>query len=208
MRGSAATLGFKYNIKQFGLKALPTELGKVKPVDCSLVDDRPRVLKSNGRKKQEKRGDITISEAAKSLAQRQFTRTKTKWCLLVMFKSSVLNHQTAITKGCRVYQRFCPFKVVQNYHQKRKFFLGSFEFQRKQKKKSEHGLFLMNDYHIQKIPRNTQGVMRDVSFSVVSESRHVLLTQAELLNDSTITLNVLALEVVKERAALTYHLNE
>ena len=50
--------------------------------------------------------------------------------------------------------------------------------------------------------------MRDVSFSVVSESRHVLLTQAELLNDSTITLNVLALEVVKERAALTYHLNE
>ena len=36
--------------------------------------------------------------------------------------------------------------------------------------------------------------MRDVSFSVVSESRQVLLTQAELLNDSTITLNVLALE--------------
>ena len=67
---------------------------------------------------------------------------------------------------------------------------------------------LMNDYHTQKIPRNTYGVMRDVSFSVVSESRHVLLTQAELLNDSTITLNVLALEVVKERAALTYHLNE
>lgn len=56
MRGSAATLGFQYNIKGFGLKALPTECGKVKPVDCPLVDDRPRVLKSNGRKKQEKRG--------------------------------------------------------------------------------------------------------------------------------------------------------
>ena len=55
------------NIKEFGLKALPTELGKVKPVDCPLVDDRPRVLKSNGRKKQEKRGCIGISEAAKSL---------------------------------------------------------------------------------------------------------------------------------------------
>ncbi|MCM0362337.1 RNA-guided endonuclease TnpB family protein [Bacteroides fragilis] len=55
------------NIKEFGLKALPTERGKVKPVDCPLVDDRPRVLKSNGRKKQEKRGDICISEAAKSL---------------------------------------------------------------------------------------------------------------------------------------------
>ena len=56
------------NIKKFGLKALPTERGKVKPVDCPLVDDRPRVLKSNGRKKQEKRGGITISEATKSLA--------------------------------------------------------------------------------------------------------------------------------------------
>ncbi|WP_459187003.1 RNA-guided endonuclease TnpB family protein [Parabacteroides sp. APC149_11_2_Y6] len=51
------------NIKEFGLKALPTERGKVKPVDCPLVDDRPRVLKSNGRKKQEKRGDICISDA-------------------------------------------------------------------------------------------------------------------------------------------------
>ena len=46
-----------------GLKALPTERGKVKPVDCPLVDDRPRVLKSNDRKKQEKRGDIGVSEA-------------------------------------------------------------------------------------------------------------------------------------------------
>lgn len=45
------------------LKALPTERGKVKPVDCPLVDERPRVLKSNGRKKQEKRGGIGISEA-------------------------------------------------------------------------------------------------------------------------------------------------
>lgn len=56
------------NIKEFGLKALPTERGKVRSVDCPLVDDRPRVLKSNGRKKQEKRGGIGISEAAKSLA--------------------------------------------------------------------------------------------------------------------------------------------
>lgn len=55
------------NIKEFGLKALPTERGKVKPVGCPLVDDRPRVLKSNGRKKQEKRGGIGISEADKSL---------------------------------------------------------------------------------------------------------------------------------------------
>ena len=55
------------NIKEFGLKALPTERGKVKPVDCPLVDDRPSVLKSNGRKKQEKRGGIGISKAAKYL---------------------------------------------------------------------------------------------------------------------------------------------
>ena len=55
------------NIKEFGLKAQPTEPGKIKPVDCPLVDDRPRVLKSRGRKKQEKRGDIGISEDAKSL---------------------------------------------------------------------------------------------------------------------------------------------
>lgn len=51
------------NIKEFGLKALPSERGDVKPVDCPLVDDRPRVLKSNDRKKQEKRGGIGISEA-------------------------------------------------------------------------------------------------------------------------------------------------
>ena len=50
------------NIKDFGLKALPTERGKVKPVDCPLVDERTRVLKSNGRKKQEKRG-LSVSEA-------------------------------------------------------------------------------------------------------------------------------------------------
>ena len=48
------------NIKEFGLKALPSERGDVKPVDCPLVDDRPRVLKSNGRKKQEKRGGINL----------------------------------------------------------------------------------------------------------------------------------------------------
>lgn len=53
------------NIKEFGLKALPSERGKVKPVDCPLVDDRPSVLKSNDRKKQEKRGGIGISEAVK-----------------------------------------------------------------------------------------------------------------------------------------------
>lgn len=53
------------NIKEFGLKALPSERGEVKPVDCPLVDDRPSVLKSNGRKKQEKRGGIGISEAVK-----------------------------------------------------------------------------------------------------------------------------------------------
>ena len=51
------------NIKEFGLKALPSERGKVKPVDCPTVDDRPRGLKSRGRKKQEKRGGIGISEA-------------------------------------------------------------------------------------------------------------------------------------------------
>ena len=50
------------NIKEFGLKALPTERGKVKLVDYPLVDDRPRVLKSNDRKKQEKREGIDISE--------------------------------------------------------------------------------------------------------------------------------------------------
>lgn len=56
------------NIKEFGLKALPTGHGEVKTADCPLVDDRLCVLKSNGRKKQEKRGGIGISEAAKSLA--------------------------------------------------------------------------------------------------------------------------------------------
>ena len=55
------------NIKEFGLKALPSERGKVKPVDCPTVDDRPRVLKRRDRKKQEKRGGIGISEAAKFL---------------------------------------------------------------------------------------------------------------------------------------------
>ena len=50
-------LNAAHNIKEFGLKALSTECGEVKPVDCPLVDDRPRVLKSNGRKKQEKKRD-------------------------------------------------------------------------------------------------------------------------------------------------------
>ena len=43
--------------------ALPTERGEVKPVDCPTVDERLRVLKSRGRKKQEKRGGVSISEA-------------------------------------------------------------------------------------------------------------------------------------------------
>ena len=48
------------NIKEFGLKALPSERGDVKPVDCPTVDERPRVLKNRGRRKQEKRGDISL----------------------------------------------------------------------------------------------------------------------------------------------------
>jgi len=48
------------NIKEFGLKALPSERGDVKPVDCPTVDDRPHVLKSRGRKKQEKRRDNSL----------------------------------------------------------------------------------------------------------------------------------------------------
>lgn len=48
------------NIKKFGLKALPSERGDVKPVDCPTVDDRPHVLKSRGRKKQEKRRDNSL----------------------------------------------------------------------------------------------------------------------------------------------------
>ena len=50
------------NIKEFGLRALPTERGNVKPVDCPTVDERPGVLKSRGRKKQEKKR-VTNSEA-------------------------------------------------------------------------------------------------------------------------------------------------
>ncbi len=46
------------NIKDIGLKALPMDRGKVKPVDYPLVDDRPRVLKSNDSMKQEKRGNL------------------------------------------------------------------------------------------------------------------------------------------------------
>lgn len=42
------------NIKDFGLLTLPTERGDVKPVDCPTMDDRPRVLRSRGRMKQEK----------------------------------------------------------------------------------------------------------------------------------------------------------
>lgn len=48
------------NIKESGLKALPSERGKVKLVDCPTVNDRPRVLKSRGRKKQEKRRDNSL----------------------------------------------------------------------------------------------------------------------------------------------------
>ena len=50
------------NIKEFGLKALPAERGKVKPVDCPTVDERPRALKIRGSKKQEKRG-LSVSDA-------------------------------------------------------------------------------------------------------------------------------------------------
>ena len=53
-------LNAAHNIKEFGLIALPSERGNVKPVDCPTVDERPRVLKSRGRKKQEKRRDISL----------------------------------------------------------------------------------------------------------------------------------------------------
>ena len=49
-----------HNIKEFGLRALPSERGDVKPADCPTVDERPRVLKSRGRKKQEKRRDTGL----------------------------------------------------------------------------------------------------------------------------------------------------
>ena len=54
-------------LNKFGLRALPTGRGKVKPVVCPTVDDRLRVLKSRGREKQEKRRGVGTSEAAKSL---------------------------------------------------------------------------------------------------------------------------------------------
>ena len=48
------------NIKKFGLKALPTERGKVKPVDCPTVDERPRVQKAvAGRNR--KREEVLVS---------------------------------------------------------------------------------------------------------------------------------------------------
>lgn len=49
------------------MKTLPTGCGKIKSVNCPLVDDLPRVLKSNGGKKQEERGGKYISEADKYL---------------------------------------------------------------------------------------------------------------------------------------------
>ena len=51
------------NIKEFSLKALPREPGEVKPVDCPTVDDRPRVLKSRGRKKQEKKAGDSLQSS-------------------------------------------------------------------------------------------------------------------------------------------------
>lgn len=45
------------SLNEFGLRALHTERGVVKPVGCP---------KSDGRKKQEKRGGVGTSEAAKS----------------------------------------------------------------------------------------------------------------------------------------------
>ena len=58
------------NIKEFGLKALPVERGEVKPADCPTADDRHNALKSRGRKKQEKRRNVFVSETAECLVQR------------------------------------------------------------------------------------------------------------------------------------------
>lgn len=58
------------NIRNFGLEALRMERAEVKPVEYPLVDDRScfKNLKSKGTKKQEKRRNYFVSEAAKSLA--------------------------------------------------------------------------------------------------------------------------------------------
>ena len=58
------------NIKEFGLKALPVERGEVKPADCPTADDRHNALKSRGKRKQEKRGNIDVPEATACLVQR------------------------------------------------------------------------------------------------------------------------------------------
>ena len=58
------------NIKHIGLKALPTERGKVKPVERPTMDDRAMHLKSSVPVKQEKSRSKCCSEAAESLAQR------------------------------------------------------------------------------------------------------------------------------------------
>ena len=58
------------NIKHIGLKALPTERGKVKPVERPTMDDRAMHLKSSVPVKQEKSRSKCRSEAAESLAQR------------------------------------------------------------------------------------------------------------------------------------------
>ena len=42
------------------LKALPTERGKVKPVDCPLVDERPRVLKKQWQNEAGKERTISV----------------------------------------------------------------------------------------------------------------------------------------------------
>ena len=49
-------------LKEFGLKALPTGRGEVKPVDYPTVDDpiRNDLLKSSDRMKQEKRRDTSL----------------------------------------------------------------------------------------------------------------------------------------------------
>ena len=55
-------------LKEFGLGALPTGRGEVKPVDYPTVDARCSYnLKSSDRMKQENRGGFGTSEAAKSL---------------------------------------------------------------------------------------------------------------------------------------------
>ena len=87
------------NIKEFGLKALPTERGKVKPVDCPLVDDRPSVLKSNGRKKQEEAHKRLIMDKK----EKEFTPKAINLCgkrrMLSSIKGWEIVHYNNYSKG-------------------------------------------------------------------------------------------------------------